>query len=339
MYRTSLALLGMLLLVNGGWRASAADANLLSSEESPLTLTQTIPLPELKGGTNHLAADAKRGRFFVTAPGERKVVVIDLKAGKVLRVLADVPASAACFIPDQDQLCLSGGGGVTFYDGGTLAATGKVDLHSTVDELRYDAKEKRLYAGLMDADKPGIGVIDVPNRKLLASLKLPAKPQGFVLEQNGTRIYANTPGAQQVTVVDRQEHTIVGEWKLTEAQSNYPIALDERNRRLFVGCRRPPRLVVLDSTTGAPVASVETGGDADDMSFDTTLGRIYLAGGTGVITAVQQVDADHYRKLRDTPTQRGARNALFVPELKAFYLAIPHDGDMPAELRAYQARD
>jgi hypothetical protein len=39
----------------------------LGDEKGPgIQLSQTLPLPGLTGGTNHLAADAKRGRFFVT---------------------------------------------------------------------------------------------------------------------------------------------------------------------------------------------------------------------------------------------------------------------------------
>lgn len=318
-----------------GVPASAADEGSPGANGKALALERSIPLSELKGGTNHLAADAKRWRFFVTAPGEKKVFVVDLKAGKVLRVLTDVPASAACFLPDLDQLCLSGGGGVTFYEGDSFAPIGKVDLHSAVDELHYDQQEKRLYAGVMDPDKAGIAVIDARGRKLLSVLKLPAKPQGFAVEEKGPHIYANTPGAKQVTVLDRKQSSVVAEWKLSEAQSNYPIALDERSGRLFVGCRRPARLVVLDTATGNALAGVQTGGDADDMSFDPAGRRIYLACGIGVITSIQQADADHYRKLPDTPTADGARNSLFVPELGRFYLAVPRQGDAPAELRVY----
>ncbi len=306
---------GLLLMLGEG----SAGAN----EGTPLSLLQTVPMPEITGGMNHLAADAKRNRIFVTAPGEKKVAVVDLRAGKVLRILQG-PASAACFVPNLDQLCVAGGGAVTFYEGESLAAAGKVDLGSALDELQYDGNEKKLYVGVMDPEKPGVAVIEMPGHKLLARWKLPAKPQGFVLEKAGTRLYANTPGANQ---------------KLAEAQSNYPVALDEANHRLFVGCRRPARMLVLDTGSGKTVASLETGGDADDMSFDRAGKRVYLACGSGVISTIQQVDADHYRKLPDTPTVQGARNSLFVTELKAFYLAVPRDGQAPTQLRAYQAKD
>jgi DNA-binding beta-propeller fold protein YncE len=125
---------------------------------------------------------------------------------------------------------------------------------------------------------------------------------------------------------------------LTDPRANYPIALDEKHHRLFVGCRSPAKLLVLDTASGDRVASIGTGGDADDMSFDPVGKCVYIACGDGVITTVQQTDADHYRKLPDTPTAEGARNALFQESLKTFYLAVPRRGSAPAQLRAYQAR-
>jgi hypothetical protein len=336
---TSLQLFGFFLLAGGlVSRACAADNRPTEPKSAPLSLSQTISLPQITGGMNHLAADAKRGRFFVTAPGEKKVVVVDLNAGKVVRTLAG-PATAALFIPDFDQLCVSGSGAVTFFDGESLASTGEVRLDSALDELHYHVKDKRLYVGMMDSDKAGIGVIDLPHHKLVARFKLPPKPQGFAVEQEGTRLYANTPGARQVTVLDRNTGTAAADWKLTDAQSNYPMALDEKTKRLFVVCRRPARLLVLDSTTGRTISSTECGGDADDMSFDAAAKRIYVACGDGVISIIQQVDADHYRRLPDTPTARGARNCLFVPERKTFYLAMPRQASSSTQLRAYRATD
>lgn len=331
-------MLRRLLLVSLSVGCSFSLCSTARGAPAPLTLTQTVQLPQITDGTNHLAADAKRHRFFVTAPGDKKLVVVDLKAGQVLREI-EGPAAAAVFLPDLDQLCVSGGGGVAFYAGDSLAPLGKVDLHTSVDELQYDPRSKRVFVGVMDAKNPGIAMIDPAGRKLLQTMKLPARPQGFVLEREGAKLYANTPAAQEVTVLDRDRGTTVAEWKLPQAEGNYPIALDEEGHRLFVGCRRPAQVLVLDTASGKPVASVETGGDADDMSFDPKARRAYLACGEGVISCVQESDGERYDRLADTPTAEGARNSLFVPELDTFYVAIPKHANGPAELSAYRSRD
>ena len=84
------------------------------------------------------------------------------------------------------------------------------------------------------------------------------------------------------------------------------------------------------------MATSESGGDADDMSFDPASRSIYVACGDGAITVVRQTDADHYRKLPDVPTRDGARNSLFVDSLKALFVVLPPAANERTELRVFQ---
>jgi DNA-binding beta-propeller fold protein YncE len=336
-------LLSILLSVLSACATMAATARGDGPTSSPaapsLKLVRAIPLPQVTGGMNHLAADAKHGRFFVTATGDQAVVVVDLKAGKadkVLRLRGGARPAAAAFAPDLNQLCVSGGGVVTVYDGDSFAELGSIELGRAVDELRYEPRERRLYAGVMDPDSPAIAVIDLPARKVLGQVKLPAKPQGFEVEEGGTRVFVNTPGVRQVTVVDRRAMKVVAAWKLDDGEGNYPLALDEAGHRLFVGCRRPAVVLVLDAETGKVVARVGSGGDADDLCFDRSGKRAYVSCGDGVVTVIRQEDADHYRRLPDAQTREGARNALWVPALKQFFLAVPAEKGKGTELAVYE---
>jgi hypothetical protein len=50
-------------------------------------------------------------------------------------------------------------------------------------------------------------------------------------------------------------------WGLGVQFGNYPMALDDTHKRLFVGCRLPVNLVVMDTTSGRIVASFSTIGN------------------------------------------------------------------------------
>jgi len=69
------------------------------------------------------------------------------------------------------------------------------------------------------------------------------------LERSGPRIFVNVPSAAQVAVIDRESMKVVATWPVTGAASNYPIALDEPNHRLFIGCRRPAKVLVYHTAT------------------------------------------------------------------------------------------
>ena len=115
-----------------------------------------------------------------------------------------------------------------------------------------------------------------------------------------------------------------------------PWRWTKANHRLFVGCRKPAEMVVFDTSSGKVVARVPTVGDADDLWYDAARHTIYVSGGEGFISVIRQSDADHYRSAEKIPTAVGARTSFFVPELGRLYLAVPHRGGQPGELRIYQ---
>lgn len=70
----------------------------------------------------------------------------------------------------------------------------------------------------------------------------------------------------------------------------------------------------------------------------SALGRIYVIGGGGFVDVIQQKDPDHYERIGRIQTAPGARTGLFVPEWKQLFVAVPHRGAHPAEVRVYEAR-
>jgi len=116
------------------------------------------------------------------------------------------------------------------------------------------------------------------------------------------------------------------------------MALDEANRRLFVGCRRPAKVLVFDTASGEPVTSFDTVGDTDDLFYDSVRKRLYVTGGEGYIDVVQDEGKDRFTRIAHVPTAAGARTSLFVPDEGRLYLAVPHRGAQKAEVRVFETR-
>ena len=114
------------------------------------------------------------------------------------------------------------------------------------------------------------------------------------------------------------------------------MALDEANHRLFVGCRLPSKLVVLNTDSGDVVAKIEISGDTDDVFYDAKRHRIYAICGAGKIDVVEQIDPKTYKVSTKIDTAEGARTGLFVPERNALFVAVPHRGSQQAEIRWYE---
>ena len=98
------------------------------------------------------------------------------------------------------------------------------------------------------------------------------------------------------------------------------MALDEANHRLFVGCRLPSKLVVLNTDSGDVVAKIDISGDTDDVFYDAKRHRIYAICGAGKIDIIEQIDPNTYKTSTKVDTAEGARTGLFVPERNACLL-------------------
>lgn len=321
-----------LLLVAGS--CFAASVNYV---ETPLVLEKTISLPGISGGFNHHSADGVHHRVFLCASGNKSVEVVDLVTGQTIRSLPGDKPSATCFAPTLNLLCVSHGSHVQLYDAASFALLATVSLPCNVDELRYDSRTRQLLVGCMTAPDEGIAVVDLVRRKLLQEIKSP-HPQGFCVEPDGNRVFVSTPRGGQITTLDREKAATVAEWKLEDAAGNYPVDFDPATHRLFVGCRRPTKLVVLDSASGEEVARADIGDDTDDLAFDAANRRIYVACGEGIISVVQQDDANHYRLVQRVATAPDARNSVFISETGEFCVTAPEHDNQPAALLVYRAQ-
>lgn len=126
---------------------------------------------------------------------------------------------------------------------------------------------------------------------------------------------------------------------MTKFQANFPMALDEANHRLFVGCRQPARLVVFDTSPGKPVADLALSGDTDDLFYDAKRKRLYVSCGEGFVDVIEQRDADTYQLRERIATRSGARTSFFSAELDALYLAVSQRAKQEAEIRVFQPQE
>jgi DNA-binding beta-propeller fold protein YncE len=315
---------------------------LVDDESAPLFLTRIIPIADTPGRFDHMSVDNKRGLIFATVFGNDTVEVLQVERGKRIRTLTGAfnRPQAALYMPDLNRLAVSNSedGAVKIFDGDSFKLIDTVKFPDDADNLRYDAGAKRVYVGYGDG---AIGVFDATTNKRLEDYPLGVHPESFQLEQNGPRIFVNLASVSQVAVIDRQTRKVI-KWRLTEAGTNFPMALDEEHRRLFVAARRPARLLVLDIDTGKTVASLPGASDTDDMWYDATRKRIYIPSGEGFMYCYQQLDADHYKRLAKIPTAIGARTSAYVGQVgkhNSLYLAVPARVFKGAEVWVYETRD
>jgi DNA-binding beta-propeller fold protein YncE len=308
------------------------------SVQEPLRPVGAIELPGVEGRFDHMAIHIATQRVFVAALGNNTVEVLDLKEGRHLKSLPGFrEPQGIAFVPDLKLVAVANGqgDGVQLIDGTDFHVVKSVRLGDDADNVRYDAAAKRLFVGFGSG---ALAAVDPAAGQALGQAKLAGHPESFQLERAGPRTFVNVPTAEQVAVVDRTAMKVTATWPVTSAKSNYPMALDEANHRLFVGCRRPAKVLVYDTTTSKEVGSFDIVGDTDDLWYDGSRKRLYVSGGEGFIDVFQEQDANRFTRLARVPTAAGTRTSLFVADQNRLYLAVPHRAGQKAEIRIYETR-
>jgi DNA-binding beta-propeller fold protein YncE len=320
--------------------AGPAAAQAPSREVAPLQLIQRIPVPGVSGRIDHFTAYPKRRLLIFAALGNNTVEIVNTFEGKVVRSLTGLnEPQGVLYVPEFDKIFVAnaGSGTVNVFDGKTYALRKSIPLgeESDTDNLRWDETSKRVYVGILG----GIAMIDPASEAHVGSdLKgSGGHSESFQIEKKGTRVFVNVPSDDSVVnVIDRKTGELT-KWMLNGAKANYPMALDEDNRRLFVVTRRPPLVVVLDTDTGKEVARVPVGASCDDVYFDAERKRIYALGGEGFISVVQQNDPNHYSLTANIPSEVGVRTGIFLGT--NLYVGVPAAGLEPAQIWNYGVPD
>ncbi len=325
-----------------GFTLAAALAVLFSAagkkaDEAPLALVQTIDLKGKAGKLDHLAVDAKRQRLLVANKINGTLDIVDLKAGKLLKQVADQHGiQGIAYAADLDRIFvgLGEGGFCNIFDGQDYELKKTVKFQDDSDNVRYDPRTHLVYVA--HADK-ALGVIDAKTYEVRTDIQLPGNAEAFQIEKERPRLYLNVP-PNQVLVIDTDKNEVIEKYALTGATKNEAMALDEANHRLFIGCRKNPMVIVLDTESGKEIANVPIAADVDDVSFDAKRKLVFASCGEGFLSVIRQQDADHYEALAKMPTAKLARTHCYDADSGRLYLAVPRqEGKEGPEIRVYQA--
>jgi DNA-binding beta-propeller fold protein YncE len=295
-----------------------------------LQLEARIPLGDVRGRIDHMAADLKRRRLIVAELGNDTVSVVDLIKRSVIQRIAGLKEPQGVgYEPSSDTLFVANArdGSVKFFEGDAYKAAGGIELGDDADNIRIDAAAKRVIIGYGEG---GLAVLDAAGRNRVENVRLKAHPESFQLDPSGGRIFVNLPDARAVAVVDGKSGKQLATWPMDKG-GNFAMAVDRDRNQVLVVFRKPPELAVFSMTDGKRIVAVDTCGDVDDLFVDQKRNRVYVSCGAGFVD-VFAIDGTAYRRLSRIPTAPGARTSFFAPELDRLLVATRATSAGPAAI-------
>ena len=248
----------------------------------------TRPDVGVPGRIDHFAYDPATGRLFVAALENGSLEVLDLEKGERVRSIPGLPlAQGVAVIPSGACVAVASGGDgrLHVFDTRTLEEKRVVDVGPDADNVRYDAQANAICVCYGEADKGAVAVFDAGTWRKLREIPFSSKPESFQLDPAGRELFANLPGGVKavrdglVEVVNRDTGRTEAEVPLKGLARNFPMAFDAAHGRLFVACRKPARLIVIDTRRNTVIAQAPCSEDSDDLYYDAETGHVLVIGG------------------------------------------------------------
>jgi YVTN family beta-propeller protein len=207
---------------------------------------------------------------------------------------------------------------VDIFDPVTLRPLARLPVADDPDAIVFDAVHNLIYAGSGDANAATL--IDPQTRSVIATIPVGGKPEFVAVDPTTRLIYQNLQDIDAVAAIDPGTRSVAHRWPLPGCRAPSGVALDEKERRLFIACSSNALLAVFDLNAHRVASFVSIGGGPDSVAFDPELRRIYTAGKAGVLTVIRQDTPDAYHVLDSITLHYGAHTLAVDPATHLLYV-------------------
>jgi YVTN family beta-propeller protein len=279
------------------------------------------------GGWDYLTLDARARRLYISRATH--VMVVDADSGKSVGDIADTPGvHGIALAPELGRGFVSNGreGTVSIFDPKTLATSSKVKVGDNPDAILYDPATKRVFA--FNGRSQDATALDGAKGTVLGTIKLGGKPE-FAASDGEGEIFVNIEDKSELLAIDPNKLEVKARWPLAPCTEPSGLALDRKNRRLFVGCDNK-MMAVVNADNGKVISTLPIGEGVDATWFDDETNLAFASCGEGVLTVVREESPDKFSVAENVPTQQGARTMALDSKTHNVWVVTAKFGPPPA---------
>ncbi|MFZ0361948.1 MAG: YncE family protein [Terriglobales bacterium] len=264
------------------------------------------------GGWDYLTADSDGHRLFIARA--TRVMVIDTESGKQVGEIPETTGVHGIALDSEIGRGFTSNGredSVSVFDLKSLAVEKKIKVGSGPDAILYDPFSKRVFT--FNAKSHDTTAVDASKGEVVGKIDLGGKPEFAATDEKGT-VFVNIEDTSELVAFDPQKLTVKSRWKLANCEEPTGLAIDRKNRRLFVGCGGNKKMAIVDADSGKVLATPAIGEGCDATAFDADRGLAFASAGDGTITVIQESGADKFSVAQTVTTQKAARTMALDPK-------------------------
>jgi DNA-binding beta-propeller fold protein YncE len=284
------------------------------------------PVPG-NGGFDYVTIDSSARRLYLSHGTQ--VDVVDADNGKLIGTIADTPGVHGIALAPEFKHGFTSNGRenkVSMFDPTTLQLINKIDVGKGPDGIYYDPGTKRVFTN--NHGSHDISAIDAKTGQVVGTVKVAGDGESAVVA--GGLIYVNLEDTNEVVTFDPKSLAVKQRFPIGVAKTPTGLAYDAKTKRLFIGCRNDPKMVVMDAVSGKVITSFPIGRGVDYATFDPQAKLVFFSCSEGVLNIFHEKSADDYEDAGAVKTQPSARTMAFDPKTKKIFLSAAEYIETPA---------
>ncbi|HEX4637693.1 MAG TPA: hypothetical protein VH189_16035 [Rhizomicrobium sp.] len=297
--------------------------------EAPYRILKTVTLGG-EGGFDYIVADSEGRRLYLARSGKvnPRLLAFDLDSLKQAGELNGINAHGAVVDPANHHGFASSKP-LTMFGSENMTVLKSIAVDGNPDGLSLDAAAHRVY--VLSHSAPNITAIDTNDGAITGTANLDAAVEETKSDGQG-HLYVALEDKDAVGVVDAKSLTVTARYPLAP-QGGTPagLALDAKNRVLYVACRNPAVMVMMNADTGAILAALPIGMQNDGVLFNPATNEALAATGDGHMTVIKQDGPKHFSIAQTVTTLPGARTIALDGKTGHIFLMTADYGPLPAD--------
>ena len=289
-------------------------------------LETRYPVPG-NGGFDYVTIDSAARRLYLSHGTQ--VDVVDADNGKLIGTITDTPGVHGIAIASEFKHGFTSNGRenkVSMFDPTTLQLINKIDVGKGPDGIYYDPETKRVFTN--NHGSHDISAIDAKTGQVVGTVKAEGDGEQAVIADG--LIYVNSEDTNEVIAFDPKSLEVKSRFPIGVAKTPTGLAYDAKTKRLFIGCRNEPKMVVMDAVSGKVIGNFPIGKGVDFAGFDPQAKLVFFSCGEGVLSIFHEKSADEYEDAGAVKTQPSAKTMAFDVKTKKIFLTAAEYLETPA---------
>jgi DNA-binding beta-propeller fold protein YncE len=307
--------------------AFACSALTASAQTGPYKILKTAKVGG-EGGFDYVYADSAGRKLYIPRTGPMpRIAVFNLDTLEPAGEIANTNARGVAVDPKSTH-GFATSKPVAMWDSKTLAPIKTIDVEGGPDGILFDSFNERIY--ILSHRAPNATVIDAKDGSVVGTIDLGGAPEQAVTDGKG-HLYIDIEDKDSVAVVDAKTMKVTAQYDIgSKAKTPAGLAFDAKNHILFVACRQPAAMVIMDAADGKIITSLPIGTGVDGAAFNPKTMEAFSSQGDGTLTVIKEKSRTSFEVEQTLTTMPGAKTMTLDSKTDHVFLIAAEYGPAPA---------